>query len=769
VNVNGNMAATATVMVTSSSSSSSSTSSSADHDDDGRPRHSFERERGNTSNNNNLFVRLPRHLVAQLCEEALREYHYHYHDEDLPGSANTDNGSDVDTLCTYWTIAEELGLGLAQHRKNGRVGSTVAISTVTSTATPQFLPLEIMEMIVCKKKQDDNDDDKEEQDNYHYHYNEDEDEVASSAAKQKCVYGSFNGGTLTPLSDGDENEDETTTVLVEIPPSLLLLQEDDHCHFQHRGRDDGDGAKANVKNVMKVTLRALPMVKNAAAVTLEPLSTHDWELLEIYAEQLEESTLLGQVSMLYPHQILPIQIQTSIQTTSSSAVATSSSGVRTEKAWVKVVLDDHFAYANDDEDDDEGNASDCSGMARDADSDCDSDDVNIDTDCMVENDGDEGRYNGNSNSHSDDNDNEDEDDWSWGSGIGSGSRSRSRSHTSSSHHVHDLEKHKEISISSSRGDRNNYRLWEWRSKTVIVPPLPERLSKNNTNNNADEARASAPATRRRRTRRQRQKKYYKCLRLVQDTRVCIAPKPRVRGVRHVVSKNEGEDAFDSASASDQGLPWSEPLGLTTVVPTLSQLSSSQRALCDAMREFLLRKQLELQRQQQQHEQNLDTILLADRLDYKAWCLDDLLPNNRHDNDNVNDNGCGNDTVWMHPQTFTNLVSSSSSFSMEDHNHKDDDVDVISRQNRNKDRMQRPLVPSSPESISKSISIAARVRLVRARGAIMEQQATTNKADHVKVTANDFDVVAARIVLTTRCPLLLQSQHEGQVVAGVVGE
>lgn len=54
------------------------------------------------------------------------------------------------------------------------------------------------------------------------------------------------------------------------------------------------------------------MVKNASAVYLEPLTTNDWELIEVYAGQLEAGLLLSQVSIVYPNQTLSLKLGTDI-------------------------------------------------------------------------------------------------------------------------------------------------------------------------------------------------------------------------------------------------------------------------------------------------------------------------------------------------------------------------------------------------------------------------------------------------------------------------
>jgi hypothetical protein len=53
-----------------------------------------------------------------------------------------------------------------------------------------------------------------------------------------------------------------------------------------------------------VTVQALPRVEYGVRVEVEPLTTEDWELLEVHCEDMERGDLLSQVSVVYPKQIL---------------------------------------------------------------------------------------------------------------------------------------------------------------------------------------------------------------------------------------------------------------------------------------------------------------------------------------------------------------------------------------------------------------------------------------------------------------------------------
>lgn len=57
-----------------------------------------------------------------------------------------------------------------------------------------------------------------------------------------------------------------------------------------------------------VFVEALASVNDAMWVELEPETTQDWELLEIFAETLEAGSLLGQISIVYPGQRFSLRL-----------------------------------------------------------------------------------------------------------------------------------------------------------------------------------------------------------------------------------------------------------------------------------------------------------------------------------------------------------------------------------------------------------------------------------------------------------------------------
>jgi len=61
-----------------------------------------------------------------------------------------------------------------------------------------------------------------------------------------------------------------------------------------------------------VDVQRLHQIQNAASIRIEPMSPSDWELLEIYSQELEAGELLNQISVVYPHQIISFKLGTDI-------------------------------------------------------------------------------------------------------------------------------------------------------------------------------------------------------------------------------------------------------------------------------------------------------------------------------------------------------------------------------------------------------------------------------------------------------------------------
>lgn len=65
------------------------------------------------------------------------------------------------------------------------------------------------------------------------------------------------------------------------------------------------------EGVTHVNVSTAVSLPDAVTVEVEPLTTSDWESLEVYAEVLEEGGFLQQVSVVYPQQILLLRVANS--------------------------------------------------------------------------------------------------------------------------------------------------------------------------------------------------------------------------------------------------------------------------------------------------------------------------------------------------------------------------------------------------------------------------------------------------------------------------
>lgn len=62
------------------------------------------------------------------------------------------------------------------------------------------------------------------------------------------------------------------------------------------------------ENITHVTVSVAPNLSDAVSVEVEPLTTSDWESLEVHAQVLEDGGLLQQVSVVYPQQVLLLKV-----------------------------------------------------------------------------------------------------------------------------------------------------------------------------------------------------------------------------------------------------------------------------------------------------------------------------------------------------------------------------------------------------------------------------------------------------------------------------
>lgn len=81
---------------------------------------------------------------------------------------------------------------------------------------------------------------------------------------------------------------------------------------------------------VKVSVRPLSDIPIAEQVCFEPLSTPDWELIEMEASVLEDGGLLNQITVVYPGQIFPLRLGP------FGGGDTSYSGRLESAAWIKV-------------------------------------------------------------------------------------------------------------------------------------------------------------------------------------------------------------------------------------------------------------------------------------------------------------------------------------------------------------------------------------------------------------------------------------------------
>ncbi len=95
---------------------------------------------------------------------------------------------------------------------------------------------------------------------------------------------------------------------------------------------------------IRVSVRPLSNVPIAEQVTFEPLSTSDWELIEMEASVLEDGGLLNQITIIYPGQVFPLRLGSPDE---------SYSGGLESAAWIKVVAEDGFASSSVQYDSDE--------------------------------------------------------------------------------------------------------------------------------------------------------------------------------------------------------------------------------------------------------------------------------------------------------------------------------------------------------------------------------------------------------------------------------
>eukprot|EP00804_Cyclotella_cryptica_P008613 CCRYP_007601-RA/>CCRYP_007601-RA protein AED:0.17 eAED:0.17 QI:142/0.33/0.5/1/1/1/4/0/1155 len=131
------------------------------------------------------------------------------------------------------------------------------------------------------------------------------------------LYASYNGGapasaTTLPTPYCNGNVDGIIEIPLDLHPSLVQI-------FNSSSEP------------VVVFVRSLPYVPIAKEVTFEPVSTSDWEMIEMEASILEDGGLLNQITIVYPGQVLPLRLISPERDPSLARVETA--------AWVKVAKD----------------------------------------------------------------------------------------------------------------------------------------------------------------------------------------------------------------------------------------------------------------------------------------------------------------------------------------------------------------------------------------------------------------------------------------------
>lgn len=179
------------------------------------------------------------------------------------------------------------------------------------TGDVEFLPLEITLSSACslnknnKTKEEDND------------------------RLSKTIYVSYNGGSV--------NEES----VIELHPTLL-----NHLDPTRHSKD------------LTLSVRVQPMhrVQNATRIHVEPLSSADWEILEVDANYFEGGGLLSQVSVVFPGQILPLVVhhnegKTGRQHSTMATIRVLADDTTTTTKVNAIARHCHDNYGNDDDED----------------------------------------------------------------------------------------------------------------------------------------------------------------------------------------------------------------------------------------------------------------------------------------------------------------------------------------------------------------------------------------------------------------------------------
>ena len=124
-------------------------------------------------------------------------------------------------------------------------------------------------------------------------------------SETQYLYCSYNGGTC------DAGKRLSTLWMI-----LAFLNDLISCIRFQRLEDTIDmplsfyeGVEIGTENTI-VGVHALSSIQNASSIQIEPVSTSNWELMEVYAQELEDGIVLSQISVVYPGQIFSLALGT---------------------------------------------------------------------------------------------------------------------------------------------------------------------------------------------------------------------------------------------------------------------------------------------------------------------------------------------------------------------------------------------------------------------------------------------------------------------------
>mmetsp|Transcript_7273 Transcript_7273/g.17795 ORF Transcript_7273/g.17795 Transcript_7273/m.17795 type:complete len:1226 (-) Transcript_7273:1028-4705(-) len=114
------------------------------------------------------------------------------------------------------------------------------------------------------------------------------------------IYTSYNGGIVNPtctrtdFHHGRLDPNDSHVDMIEIPKGLLAPLFDNNGNLPPLART--------------VSVSIVPVVQHSKRVLMEPVTTEDWELLEIHGQTIEHGGLLRQVTVVYDNQHLSLRV-----------------------------------------------------------------------------------------------------------------------------------------------------------------------------------------------------------------------------------------------------------------------------------------------------------------------------------------------------------------------------------------------------------------------------------------------------------------------------